>query len=485
MGNTPGLDNIDTCPKKDEIGPDDDDSDIDVRPRGKCTGDYAGLRWAGTSKTVADHPNIPSALPKSAGPNGTLHAEVIRRELEQVLSDDQMNKYIIIQKKDEDAERLFTIAHEVALNERTALHYSNFHTYNAFRDVNIPEEARRAVRNPNGSWRQMTPYANCLAMASANCNALRKRLQGLARFRRYAYRVELVTNLWEQNAAHDLQYHALCILRLDRFCIVIDPIPYRGAQRVPLGQIGGHSIETRADADSWAYVRGPRNARLLVEYAPFNGIQVDVLPRPITRAPGRGMDVEYSDPFSVIRGGLTGGVLNMAYPSSRNLYTSAVGRGEYPSRRTIYFLSTWDRQPTFTDSYSVITTRTTPQFLVTTAKLLISFDSQRSLHLKFIPCVDWLARPGNRHLLRELIAYMSMDRSVDWASKPYMSCEVRFRSWRRLITDGFSIRERRGIRLLEAISEGLGQPKGEINKIAHVMLSVWRTQAQAVAGAAG
>ncbi|KAH9859435.1 hypothetical protein IAQ61_011216, partial [Plenodomus lingam] len=465
----------DTSSQDEDDSPESNDS-IDLRPGGNYTGDNREPHAPRGPKKIVNYHGRALAIPTSAGPNGYIHADFIRRELEMILTEEEMNKYSIVQKEDENVERLFEIANEVILAERTALHYSNFHTYNAFRDIDTPEQARQAVKKADGAWRQMPPYANCLGMASACCSALRKRLRCLSRLKRYAYRVELVTDSWRQATTHDLAYHCICIIRLDQSCIILDPVSHRGAQRVYLNQIGGYSVDRNIPRGMrWAYVPGPRNARLLVEYAPL--YPELALPRPVTGDLPEALAISYSDPFAIIKGGLAGGVINLTYPSSGRRYASKHGR--FPSRRTINMMSIWDRQPSFKSIYSVATKSKSPEFLVSTATLRVNFGPRRSLVMERIPCADWLARPENRHLLEDLIAYTSPVSTNDWISKRFATCEVRFRNWSRLIEKGFTARERRGIRLLDAISGGLDQPNGEVKKIANVMLSVWRAQAAA------
>jgi hypothetical protein len=81
------------------------------------------------------------------------------------------------------------------------------------------------------------PYTNFLSMSAACQQELRRILRDDDQLAGYADRVQLVTDNSRQKATSDQDYHCLCIIRLPTEWIVLDPVAYRGAIRVPLATI--------------------------------------------------------------------------------------------------------------------------------------------------------------------------------------------------------------------------------------------------------
>jgi hypothetical protein len=278
----------------------------------------------------------------------------------------------------------------------------------------------------------------------------------------YADHVQLATDNWLQKATSDRQYHSMCILRLLNSCIILDPVYHRlGAQFVNLHTIDGAGLAFGTDPQ-YCYVSGPGSERILVQYEGGNAY----LDRPQTslRNPG----FHYSDPYMDIRGGVAGGVVNLSYPSSKNIYQTS--NGFFPSHRVVGGSSVWNYQPLAAnyDSFQLAN----GDYLVNyTHRLEIDFEF-RTLLLE-IPGTDWLARPANNALAQRYIAIRNGGVNLNQPSLMLFKDLGRFNN---VVRHGFSAATMVYIQLMDDMFHELGHSRGEVIKVANTMLSVWREE---------
>ena len=404
----------------------------------------------------------------SAGLPGAAEADIIRTELTNALSARQMSKFSIDLTTNEPLEnQLLIIADVVVRSERSALHYSNWHTWEAFRDVNSEAEARYSAQY--GKWASMPPYANCLGMAIACYNELCRRLRRDTQLSQYADRVQLVTDKWSQSATSDQEYHCMAILRLPTHCIVMDLTAHRrGAIKIPLGSIDGEGH------NSWAYVSGPGGARLLVEYEPI--IDYSTFDHPISSTWTNPSPFTYNDPFMDIRGGAVGGVVNLAYPSAKNLYSNEFG--SFPSRRSISFFSVWThRQPARVLDDPLWIPLGGGEFLVQAGWLCLDM-SARELQFMKVSDEDCLSRAQTRAFDKRLRDLELLEGIDDTLTNQAESIVISLGEFDDLVRDGYDDDTRARIQLIDAICHALGMRKGEVLGFSRVMLGVWRSEAK-------
>jgi hypothetical protein len=138
------------------------------------------------------------------------------------------------QRLDDIETRLFTIANRVALECRgLAPHYSNFHTWEAFRKLKIPEQV---LGTASAIPSLIRPLGNCFATSCLTATALKHALpvSNEPDLIPYAARVELATNNWAQQASSARDYHCFTMLRLSSHCTFIDLNAHHGAMKIPL-----------------------------------------------------------------------------------------------------------------------------------------------------------------------------------------------------------------------------------------------------------
>jgi hypothetical protein len=194
---------------------------------------------------------------------------------------------------------------------------------------------------------------------------------------------------------------------------------------------------------------------LLVDYEP--NVPCFKLARPLSE----GLFV-YNDPYSVVKGGFEGGVAHLAYPSV-NYHI----QGKLPSRRKVLVHQIWERQPTDRDvNFEVVADG--GRFVVETLQMRVDFE-KRKISAKGIPYVDWLKQPENAKLLKRM-------RRHEGVSLPE-SAEEAFAKFKISLVghgkDKFDRKTADNLRLMDEICEELGMPKGEVLRIADIMLQVW------------
>jgi hypothetical protein len=192
----------------------------------------------------------------------------------------------------------------------------------------LSERARASAQY--GTWNRMSPYGNCLSMADACYRELRRRLRNDPQLARYADDVELATCNWRRKATSDTRWHTIYMTRFLTHCLVLDPVYHHlDVQLIQVNTVGGAGVHHPDHWPLYCYVSGPgatSTARILVQYHPTH-----MTTRTYREPPTSAMipPFLYTDPYTNIRGGLVGGVLNLAYLASKNRYESA--NGSFPS----------------------------------------------------------------------------------------------------------------------------------------------------------
>jgi hypothetical protein len=162
----------------------------------------------------------------------------------------------------------------------------------------------------------------------------------------------------------------------------------------------------------------------------------------------------YTDPYMKIRGGLVGGVANMAYPAAQNLHWAP--NGMLPSRRTVSGNCILPYQPSLADFDSVALPNAgggVQQYLVQNfLRLNVSFDLRR-LSLR-VSGRDWLARPANNHLTQRLAAYQRLGPGPQFQGRLY-DFRINFAAFNVLVLQGFDAKTIQGIQLMDDMFQAL------------------------------
>jgi hypothetical protein len=141
---------------------------------------------------------------------------------------------------------VFELANAVAIAHRQSVSYSNFHTWEHFQRFATAKEAG-AAPSPASS----TNFRNCLYMANTCASALRSAIGACDKdYTDLVDTVQIATDCMYQTPKSSREYHCIVMLRLPDFCMVMDPVAYPFAIKVPLNGIwaGEYSY------DSFRYV---------------------------------------------------------------------------------------------------------------------------------------------------------------------------------------------------------------------------------------
>ena len=382
------------------------------------------------------------------------HISIITSELSEVITVKKMAQFNILnadarttRKQARIESRILEIASKIANDKYAAKMYSNFHTWEAFRNISTKASARALVPNLVTT---MHPFGNCLTMAFECADELRAALEAEGpEYAEYADRVQFVSNNWKQRATSAREYHCITIVRLATHCIVVDAVACATASKVPLGQL---FKPPGCSSQGFVYV-AIGDARLLVEYEPNE-------PSFALARPDSGGIFEYDDPYTDIEGGLEGALQNLEYPSV-NYHM----RGELPSRRKIMVHQTWERRPN--DDLAFEELADGQGFVVETCQVHVNFV-KRKIAAKYIPYADCLQRPEYASVLKRMRVTKDFTPPKQglWSAKLKISLVVH---------DEDRVNEKlvQSLRLMDDVCEKLGMPRGEILRIADTMLDVW------------
>ncbi|KAJ8112785.1 hypothetical protein OPT61_g4925 [Boeremia exigua] len=372
---------------------------------------------------------------KQTRPEVREHIPIIAAELAEVIPSNQMAQFSIVNANTRKTRtqvrveaRILQLASTVVNSKYKAKMYSNFHEWEAFRNISTKASAHDLAPSLVTS---MHPFGNCLTMASECFEELRAALaaEGPA-YATYVDRVQLVTNNWKQQTRSSRDYHCITILRMATHCIILDAVACATAFIVPLDEL--YKLPNCSSAGFMYIASG--DARLLVEYWPH--LLCCTLARPQSEAL-----FEYDDPYADIRDGLAGAVQNLTYPSV-NWHV----RGELPSRRITMMQKTLDCKPS---NANVLFEELEDKggFVVETGQIRVDFN-KRKITVKYIPC-DRVVLPP---------------------------CKGAFAKFKILLAnqgpDSFDEETIRNLNLMNEMCEHLGMPEGEVLRMAGVVLGV-------------
>jgi hypothetical protein len=385
------------------------------------------------------------------------HPEIIASELAKGVTPRTLAEISVPQTKPTDArktkqleDRIFQLANQVAIEVRLKYTYSSFHTHESLRQIKTSDDAMRKVLTVAAD---MAPFGNCLFQAHACVQGLRNAIkaEGNPDMLPYVHRVELATDNLAQKATGHSNYHCIAVVRLWDHCIVMDPIAFGYAVRVPLGQI---SRSEPSSSFRFCYV-AVGSARLLVEYDSKDAY------RKIPHPQSEGL-FKYNDPFVSIHGGLAGGVVNLAWPSDSRYQG-------LPTRRCLWLQQAWNRKPSTAGMFHFALRDGSNKYMVDTGMLVVEYE-HRELCMSNIPYGDWLTRPENAKFLRSIRQRNGFalfdNNTAEWTLK-LDSSEGKF--------------DRRVLERLEFMDElctALGLQKGLVRDIANAMLERWQEPKQ-------
>lgn len=384
------------------------------------------------------------------------HVKIITAELKDEMPLAKLRKLTLarsrpsqVQKNKELEARILEIASKVTIDVRSNYMpcYSNLHVWEMFRDIKTKDQAREAAP---ALLLTDTPYGNCLTMA-ANCyRSFEKALLAEIdpELARYASQVQLATNNFLQRPESSREHHCVVMLSLWDHFIILDPVAHGYAIKVPVGQMWYDSVALF----SFIYI-AISNARLLVSYG-LNGLYNSL------DCPQSEGKFTYNDQFTPVEGGFTGAIANLAWPSDS--YVSRL-----PSRQTIWIQSIWDRKSP-NKVRSVALQDSSRQYLVNNAYLRVDF-TRRELSLDNISITGWLNRPENKQIAKRLRSRSGHMTSAEIDSE-FVRCFVNPKRATGHLTKLLT----QHLQFMSELCEALGLPQGELERIANVMLEVWR-----------
>ncbi|KAE8828591.1 hypothetical protein P3342_010223 [Pyrenophora teres f. teres] len=341
---------------------------------------------------------------------------------------------------------IFKQANKVAITKRIKVSYSNFHTWEHFRNFANGNAASEAA-----SPEMLQHFQNCFYMAYDCAEDLRARLRSHEDLAEYESHVMLATDCWEQQATSARQYHCIVVLPLPEACIIIDPVAHSWAIKVPLST----TWENGFSAFRYCYA-GLNNLRFLVNASDD--------PQTNLSFPATGNTPTHNYPYRTLRNGFEGGIRNLVYPADNY-------RGRTPSNRSMFIYDVWDKQPSSNlDSVKVrLGSGRTVKFVVETCRLSFSFEEQW-IWVSNIPR-EWLEDFDNAYFLKRL------------EPRNYFYTEDEL--WRGFQVDlntrvdiqqGYLKRTLENIEFMQELVEALGMRKGELMRMANVMLEYWQEE---------
>ncbi|KAL7778369.1 hypothetical protein CFE70_007869 [Pyrenophora teres f. teres 0-1] len=278
-------------------------------------------------------------------------------------------------------------------------------------------EHLRNFANGNAASEAASPemlqhFQNCFYMAYDCAEDLRARLRSHEDLAEYESHVMLATDCWEQQATSARQYHCIVVLPLPEACIIIDPRRSSNQPQLPRNWKHTYSQLSIPNPAKW----------------------------------------------------LRGGIRNLVYPADNY-------RGRTPSNRSMFIYDVWDKQPSSNlDSVKVrLGSGRTVKFVVETCRLSFSFEEQW-IWVSNIPR-EWLEDFDNAYFLKRL------------EPRNYFYTEDEL--WRGFQVDlntrvdiqqGYLKRTLENIEFMQELVEALGMRKGELMRMANVMLEYWQEE---------
>ncbi|KAJ4368869.1 hypothetical protein N0V83_005951 [Neocucurbitaria cava] len=387
------------------------------------------------------------------------HVEEIEGDLNENLTTSEMAAHEIAASSGRALEeRVFQVACRVALRFGSRMHWSNFHTWEFFRNVHTSKEAREVAPR---FWKSIYPFSTCLGMASTVTTALRASLLKEKGLSRYAELVQLATNCDIHEFKTSRRFHCLTMIRLVDYCIVIDLVAQPTAFKVNLTSVHQSQAQLRflektTLSFEYAYVSGPNNARMLVEYS-----------RPDTNASN---SFTYEDPFTDVEEGIQGGIVNYAFPLAKSKRRMLLG--DMPCRRTVQTRSIWNYRPR--NGFITYTRLGRSKYLVDSLTLRIDIIEQQ-LVLQ-LPYSDWLATPQNLHFLERMQQYSGFKRCTESLQDAVAYFYLPLGTPGTMLdlpTNGLSLCTWRSVQLVDEVCTALGLPEGEVLRIVKVVADFW------------
>jgi hypothetical protein len=246
------------------------------------------------------------------------------------------------------------------------------------------------------------------------------------------------------------------MLRLPDVCIVIDPVAHPYALKVPVDELG----EAKFSTYRFRYV-AIGAARLLVHVDMSDKDKHNVLPHPLTN-----QFFNYNDPFGDVSGGFRGGVEHLDFPTD-----SYAGR--VPSRRSIFVDQIWNHKPTSPAIPHYRLQDGTGRYLVESCKIGIDL-ANRYIWVTSIP-LEWIRDPENAYFhsrLKHRSSYTILGDGPEHILGEFQVELLTLTDIRKRFTKG----TKDNLEFIQELAEALGLEKGELTRIAEVMLRYWRDE---------
>ncbi|KAI8941857.1 hypothetical protein NX059_003055 [Plenodomus lindquistii] len=402
-----------------------------------------------------------------AVPQEQVELSQLTAELTQALSPDDLASLVVhadgAEETPELTARLAAIAGTVAMQVRGVVpHYSNFHTWEYFRNARTETELRAIATSYPSS---IVPFGNCLTMASITTEAWKDALlaSNEAEITKYAGQVELVTSSWSQSVKSARDYHCMAMLRLRTCCIYLDinnsqPIRYVSLS-TPANWVSCPP-EERLDRKCHDVYLSIGDARLLItispdsEYGTYGTLQSTSSEVPFA----------FTDPYRAVKGGIENAVVNLAQPSD--------SYDGLPNRRTVQIHKLCDIDPDVPSEFAPLAAGSA-QGWVQMAELKVEF-SVPSIWIQGKSFNQWLHRPENSEHLQKLRTFSGFGTTGPMRSGgAWFKIVLRSDAHRQLETSTLAI-----VRFMDELCAELGLPLGEILRIVNVVMEEWRKQAE-------
>ena len=395
------------------------------------------------------------------------HATKLTATVNGTLSANEIEKFEISSDSDPEAEEhVFQVACKVALHFATRLQYSNYHTWEFYRN-----KTKQQVRQTASQlWTELYPFSTCIGNASQTSTALKEALLADEELAKYAQDVQFATAARTVEEVTALS-HCVTMVRFWDHCIVIDLSAQPTAFKVDLGccYVAPRRMMSFRLAYScfpYAYIQGAYGARMLVQCKTPDNQNSSAADDRSAKVPGH----LYNGPYVDVEGGVRGGAINYAFPTANPTLDTPLG--PMPRRRMIVGHGIWDYAPA--KEWGVFSEPLGDgKYLVDTISLRIDFFKQELVIQ--VPTPDWLYKPENKHLEKRVEACPGeIDRyQVTVKHLPLGGPDVL-----DLPTKGLSETALEGLQLFDEIGVALGLPEGEVLRIGHVVADFWKQTLQ-------